>query len=898
MAPLDLFKFTALVKHTSGSPEVKIRLIGGHAVIQHPDLAGEHLCEIPCNNDVICTQANSTSCLHGAFVVDPSPPMGGTPIEIPTLMSHPNKPLVFRGSTALILSVLMLLYGSAFAEDKTWVGGGGIWDSDDNWLPIGKPSSGSTVRINDVPLVKQGALAASSEARLGYLPNSGGGVDVTGPGAIWSNAGVIYAGNNTSSSGHIKAELGGTINTGGLVLANGALSTASLSVIGAGSVMDAGTLTVGFNGVAKMTLQDGGQVNSNTRAYVGYNTGSEGEFRISGAGSRWEQATDIYVGYGGEGTLLIEDGGAMTSTDVTIGGGVAGTSDRRTGQGFVTVAGTGSSWVSSGSLVIGSHLSTVGAGSKGILRVIEGASYSAASTAFVGLEASGTVTVDGPGSTWTAGGAFDSYIGADGEGLLTVFNGGTAIVNSRALRMGLSSTSTGRIEVSGAGSLLQSAGTIQVGNSGTAEMIVNDGGTIIAPRVNITSRAVGGGVFIGNSVILSGGETPESRGVLQTAGIDDGGNLTFDGGVLRASASQTDFITPFSLQPLSTTFRGAFIDTNGFDVGFGRAFSGAGGLTKQGGGTLNLRGASTYLGSTTVEQGILQLANHPFASGDNRLPTNTALVIGNEADIGTATFNLNEFNQTIGSLSSLGTSMPRIVTNTGVALKTLTVNQSIDTVFAGQITGNVSLDKLGTGTLTLAGANTLAGITSVNGGTLEIDGSITGSVIVGADGVLGGSGSVGAITVQEGGIFSPGHSPGALDVSGDLLLAPGSTYLVDLNGSNPGTEYDQTRVSGRVSLDGAILLLVFGFTPSAGETFGILENDGTDPIIGSFSGLAEGEVFTAEGRSFVISYLGGTGNDIFITSPVPLPGSVVMFLSGLLMIMGRRRIGISVPATQ
>ena len=68
MVPLELVKLTTLMEHTSGSPEVKIGLIDGPVVTQHPDLAVEHLREIPGNNAATCMQANSTACLHGTFV--------------------------------------------------------------------------------------------------------------------------------------------------------------------------------------------------------------------------------------------------------------------------------------------------------------------------------------------------------------------------------------------------------------------------------------------------------------------------------------------------------------------------------------------------------------------------------------------------------------------------------------------------------------------------------------------------------------------------------------------------------------------------------------------------------------------------------------------------------------
>jgi subtilisin family serine protease len=68
MDPLGLVKLPALMDRTSGSPEVKIGLIDGPVAVQHPDLAAESLREIPGNNGAMCTQANSSACLHGTFV--------------------------------------------------------------------------------------------------------------------------------------------------------------------------------------------------------------------------------------------------------------------------------------------------------------------------------------------------------------------------------------------------------------------------------------------------------------------------------------------------------------------------------------------------------------------------------------------------------------------------------------------------------------------------------------------------------------------------------------------------------------------------------------------------------------------------------------------------------------
>jgi subtilisin family serine protease len=68
MVALELAKLTPLMERTCGSPEVKIGLIDGPVVTQHPDLAVEHLREISGTNTATCTQPNSRACLHGTFV--------------------------------------------------------------------------------------------------------------------------------------------------------------------------------------------------------------------------------------------------------------------------------------------------------------------------------------------------------------------------------------------------------------------------------------------------------------------------------------------------------------------------------------------------------------------------------------------------------------------------------------------------------------------------------------------------------------------------------------------------------------------------------------------------------------------------------------------------------------
>jgi subtilisin family serine protease len=68
MKPLDLVNLTALMERSSGRPEVMVGLIDGPVAINHPDLATEHIREIPGKMRGACAQASSAACMHGTFI--------------------------------------------------------------------------------------------------------------------------------------------------------------------------------------------------------------------------------------------------------------------------------------------------------------------------------------------------------------------------------------------------------------------------------------------------------------------------------------------------------------------------------------------------------------------------------------------------------------------------------------------------------------------------------------------------------------------------------------------------------------------------------------------------------------------------------------------------------------
>src|SRR5262245_3134949 len=68
MGPLDLINLAPLMERTSGIPKIKVGLIDGPVVLDHPDLATENILEVSGKLSGTCSQAGSTACMHGTFI--------------------------------------------------------------------------------------------------------------------------------------------------------------------------------------------------------------------------------------------------------------------------------------------------------------------------------------------------------------------------------------------------------------------------------------------------------------------------------------------------------------------------------------------------------------------------------------------------------------------------------------------------------------------------------------------------------------------------------------------------------------------------------------------------------------------------------------------------------------
>jgi hypothetical protein len=146
---------------------------------------------------------------------------------------------------------------------------------------------------------------------------------------------------------------------------------------------------------------------------------------------------------------------------------------------------------------------------------------------------------------------------------------------------------------------------------------------------------------------------------------------------------------------------------------------------------------------------------------------------------------------TIGSLTGTGA-----IYLDGHTLQTGANDAS--TRWDGTFSGEGHLVKVGTGIFTLSGVSLFDGSTTVAAGQLLVNGWLLGNAPVRVldGGLLGGHGGVPSVTVERGGVLSPGASIGALTVTGSLTFDPGSIYRVE---TAPDGSSDLTWVNGALS---------------------------------------------------------------------------------------------------
>jgi len=335
-------------------------------------------------------------------------------------------------------------------------------------------------------------------------------------------------------------------------------------------------------------------------------------------------------------------------------------------------------------------------------------------TGNVSLQAGGTFNLNG----------FNQTIGDLKD--TTINPGGAITLGSATLVTGTGSGNTtfsGTINGTG-GLTKQGVGTLTLAPTAlnaihhSGGVLVSNGTLILAPtlagNINYTGGTViNGGILQINTVnaLPLTGDINVQAGTFNLTASQTIGNLSGVGGVTLGNATLTvGTATP------STTFSGNIV--------------GVGNVMKQGNGTWIITGNNNYLGTTTVNAGILQ-------GNVNSLPGN---IINNSS---------------------------------------LVFDQAIAGIYTNIISGNGNVIKQNIGTVTFTGNHTYSGGTTINGGQLSVNGSIGGPVTVNTGATLAGSGTINGTVINHG-IVAPGNSMGTLTLNGDYHAGPDSVTSIEI----------------------------------------------------------------------------------------------------------------------
>ncbi|MBL4585819.1 MAG: choice-of-anchor D domain-containing protein, partial [Flavobacteriales bacterium] len=120
---------------------------------------------------------------------------------------------------------------------------------------------------------------------------------------------------------------------------------------------------------------------------------------------------------------------------------------------------------------------------------------------------------------------------------------------------------------------------------------------------------------------------------------------------------------------------------------------------------------------------------------------------------------------------------------------------------------------------------------------------------------------------------------------GTLTLGGAGILVIDIDGTTVNTQYQQLAVVGLIDLNLAQLVFTGStHSPTAGETFTVVNNDGVDAITSTFNALPEGATisnFLGSALDATISYVGGDGNDAVITVNTPVVLATGLSLDGI-----------------
>ena len=630
----------------------------------------------------------------------------------------------------------------------------------------------------------------------------------TGSGTLTLSGNNTYSKNTTVSGGTL--EVSGALYSGGTVAGSSVtVSAGTLDVTGAGSlglgavfgVNIANSGTINYNsttdqeisgiisGTGVLTKDNSSTLTlSGANTYSGNTTVSGGTLQIGGAGKLQTDATGFYSGdiaIASGATFQYSSSASNTAAryDGTISGDGTLIKDGSTStlrlQGTTSVANIE---INQGTLRVQGNVDALGG---------------AGTTVTIGASGSENAILQYAGSNLTYTTKAAIVVGAGSTGTKTILNGGTNNVENTTITLeddviiDDSGTFTLGGVISGTGGLTKTNSgttTISVTNSYTGLTTVNEGTLVIDNSTGSARNFGAGDIEINNGATLQttstgGGQTRlQSRTI--TFGSSGGNTIDIGGGNTRVGGTtfvttggSTNFITGAAIDISTSAIYNVSDGTDDVDLQVSSVIQRSG-ITKNGNGTLSLTNTNNLQSNAiNINAGTLEIA------GAGKLRN------------GSSDYSAN-------------------INNDGIFKYNTTASQS----FASIISGTGAIEKDNTSTLTLTGANSYSGNTTINNGTLIINGnqgSATGSMTINVSGTLGGSGTIGASLLTVNGVIAPGNSPGTL-ATGSQLWNDGGSYLWEINASNDaggtiGTDpgWDWLDITGTLDLS---LLSTGGFT--------------------------------------------------------------------------------------
>ncbi|HSI08342.1 MAG TPA: autotransporter-associated beta strand repeat-containing protein [Rariglobus sp.] len=664
---------------------------------------------------------------------------------------------------AVIALLSSLLSGPGLRAQTSlyWTGGGGTWDTTTSqWSSNVDGSTPLETWVNADPAndavfgLTAGTVTLSEPVTARSLTFTTDGYTIAGGTLTLSDASIdTGSGTQTISSVLAGSSLLFTKSGSGTLVLSGANTLAATSEL----IVSGGTLAIRGSGASLGIAGAASRINVGAGAFkidsggTAKNTssviGNSGTVTVDGAGSTWTLTGGISVGSGGNGTLTISNGGKVIDTDSDIGYGEAG-------SGSATVTGAGSVWFTKG------------------MRI---------------------------GST------------ANSEGTLTIENGGVVHNAGTAVNLGGGATAVAHLVVTGAGSLLTGGlptdvvpkkTGLQVGALGTATVLVSDGG-----KINGSSGSIGGGTTVddigkGDVTVTGVGSSWTMSSVFNMNGqstltIADGGAVTSAGSTIGGSAISTSTVTIGGNGASWTASSSVVLG----DFGSGTLNLNAGGSFSTGA-FLRLGGEDGGSGTIIQTGGTLTVGTYlDFSAGTPvyRLEGGTLIAGGSEYDAIYVNDNTEGYTFELagGTVQAKGVDLVSYANatlrNGTVSTLSTPTSSTQEMYWEGIISGGGGLMKTGAGVLYLDKVNTYTGATTVNAGTLLVNGSLASSAVTVASGAtLGGSGTIGGhATFASGAHLAPGNLPGTITFTGGLTLNDGTILDLQL-----GTISDKIVVSG------------------------------------------------------------------------------------------------------